>query len=287
MVRIVADTTSGISAVDARKLGIAFLPQIIIFGDKEYRDDNEIDNVTFLKKLITSPTLPKTSAPAPVLYLPIFREACNKGETVIIVCPSAEVSGTVRSATDAAVGFRKEECPQADIRVIDTKTIGAGLATMVMQAKKWADEGLDPDTIVSRISDLAKRSRSYFVANTLEYLQKGGRIGGAQALVGGLLQIKPILTLKNGRAELEENQRTKKRALGRLIELVTTQYPKNEDGYLSIMHGGNVEEARTLARKLAEKLDLDEQNIPIYFLPPAILTHAGPGVLALSFLLAS
>jgi len=119
MIKIVADTTSGISPEKARELGIAYIPQIIIFGDEAYRDDTEIDNVTFLQKLRSSPVLPKTAAPQPPLYTPIFEEYGKPGNTIIVICPSAEVSGTVRSATVAAQDF-----PGADIRILDTKTIG-------------------------------------------------------------------------------------------------------------------------------------------------------------------
>lgn len=278
MIKIVADTTSGISPERARELDIAYIPQIIIFGDEAYRDDTEIDNVTFLQKLRSSPVLPKTAAPQPPLYTPIFEEYGKPGNTIIVICPSAEVSGTVRSATIAAQDF-----PDADIRILDTRTIGSGLASIVLQAVEWAKQGMDADELVQKIMEMSTRQKVYFLVDTLEYLHKGGRIGGAQKLVGGILQVKPILTLRNGRAEAAESQRTKQRALARLKELVVNEYPKNQNGYLTIMHGGVEEEAIALATDLAKLLNLQPEEIPIYFLPPAILVHAGPGVLATSF----
>lgn len=278
MIKIVADTTSGISPEKARELGIAYIPQIIIFGDEAYRDDTEIDNVTFLQKLRSSPVLPKTAAPQPPLYTPIFEEYGKPGNTIIVICPSAEVSGTVRSATVAAQDF-----PGADIRILDTKTIGSGLASIVLQAVEWAGQGMEADELVQKVMEMSTRQKVYFLVDTLEYLHKGGRIGGAQKLVGGILQVKPILTLRNGRAEAAESQRTKQRALARLKELVVNDYPKNHNGYLTIMHGGVEEEALALAKDLANLLNLKPEDIPIYFLPPAILVHAGPGVLATSF----
>ncbi len=276
MVKIVTDTTSGLTLEQAAQLGIPFIPQIIVFGNENYRDDTEIDTKTFLAKLRTSPSLPKTAAPPPALYNPIYQEAVEKGESVIVICPSAEVSGTVRSATIAAQDF-----PGADIRVFDTRTIAGGLASMVLQANEWAKEGLDADTIMDKLGQMSRRHHIYFLVDTLEYLYKGGRIGGAAALVGSILQVKPILTLRNGRAEPFESQRTKKRALARLIEIVEEKYPKSKPGYLSVMRGEAEEEAKALAEQLSTQLAV--ANVPLYLMPPAILVHAGPGVLAVSF----
>ena len=281
MVRVIADTTSSIPTQEAHRLGLYYIPQIIIFGDKSYRDDTEIDNKIFLEKLRASTVLPKTAAPPPELYKPVFDEITGKGETAIVICPSAEVSGTVRSAEVAALDY-----PNADIRIIDTKTLGSGLASIVLQAQQWAQQGMDADTLVKNIKGMADRQRVYFLVDTLEYLHKGGRIGGAQALFGSLLQVKPILTLIDGKAQPVESQRTKNRALTRLIELVTTQYPQDKEGYLTIMHGDSLDEAHALVKILSQKLDLDEAKVPIYDLPPAILVHAGPGVLAASFYIA-
>lgn len=278
MVRIIADTTSSIPVEEARRLGIYYIPQIIIFGDETYRDDTEIDNKTFLKKLRESPVLPKTAAPPPELYKPMFEEITANHDSCVIICPSVHVSGTVRSANVAAMDF-----PDTDIRIIDSKTIGSGLASIVLQANEWARQGLDTDTVVQKVEDMCSRLRVYFLVDTLEYLHKGGRIGGAQALLGNLLQVKPILTLKDGEVQPAESQRTRQRALAKLIELVTSFYPKDANGYLTIMHGDSFEEARKLAQTLGAALNLDPETITIYDLPPAILTHVGPGVLAAGY----
>lgn len=277
MVKIVADTTSSIPVSTAKQLGIYYFPQIIIFGDESYRDDSEIDTQTFLHKLRASPMLPKTAAPAPALYTPVYQQLIAEGHTIIVICPSAKVSGTYRSAMIAAQDF-----PGSDIRIIDSRTIGSGLASMVLEAAQWAEQGVDADTIVNDIQDMIARSRTYFVVDTLEYLHKGGRIGGAQALVGSILQVKPILSLKGGQVEPIENQRTKRRALARAIELVNAEWPHNEDAHLCVMHGDAEAEAQRLTKQLQQLFEPGE--VPLYELPPAILVHVGPGVLAISFL---
>jgi len=276
MVRIVTDTTSGLSLSQAGEIGVPMVPQIITFGEESYRDDTELDTATFLQRLRASQRLPKTAAPPPALYAPILGPLVAAGETVICLHPSSEVSGTVRSATVAA-----EDYPGADIRVLDTRTIAAPLAAMVFNAARWASEGRDADAIVAGVHDLMARQRIYFVVDTLEYLHKGGRIGTAKALVGGLLQVKPILTLDDGRVAPFEQQRTARRALARLQELVLTQCPASAEACLAVMHADAEEEAQVLAETLGLALHLD--NVPIYELPPAIVVHVGPGVLAASF----
>lgn len=276
MITIITDTTSGLTTPRAKELNIPYIPQIIIFGQDSYRDDTEIDTATFLKKLRASAELPKTAAPPPALYTPIFKEEIEKGNSILVITPSSEVSGTVRSATVAA-----EEFPGADIRIIDTRSIAAGLASVVLQALEWVKQGLDVDTVEANIRNMSSRERMYFVVDTLEYLQKGGRIGGAAALVGSLLQVKPILTFKNGQAEAFETQRTKKRAIARIKEIVEKECPRTEDAWLSVSHCDAEAEAMEMVNDLKQITGI--QNIPVYELPPAIVVHVGPKVLEVSY----
>jgi len=279
MVKIVADTTSGLPRELLKKLGIPLIPQIVIFGEESFRDDTELDTAAFLEKLKATKELPKTAAPAPALYNPIYAEAELRGESVIVIAPSAKVSGTVRAAVVAAQDF-----PDADVRVVDSLTISGNLASLVLMADAWAKSGQDADAIVSRLNDWIKRGRIYFLVNTLEYLQKGGRIGGAKALMGELLQIKPILCLREGQVEPFEQQRTKKRALARLVEIVEEQCHKNTEAHLCVMQADAIDEAEMLAADLKARMNL--VSIPIYELPPAIVVHGGPGVLGIGFFVA-
>ncbi|MDX9864813.1 MAG: DegV family protein [Anaerolineaceae bacterium] len=276
MVKIVADTTSGILLEEARNLNIGYIPQIINFGEKSYRDDTELNNATFLKMLLASDDLPTTAAPPPALYYPIYQQAQEDNETVIVICPSALVSGTVRSATIAAQDF-----PEADIRIIDSRSIGGGLASLVLRAHSLAKEGKSANEIESHITSMADREKNYFVVDTLEFLHRGGRIGGAKALFGSVLQIKPILKLENGQAEPVESQRTQRKALNRLIELVTEECPYSAESHLCVMHGDSLEKAQELADLFSRQLNIP--TVRIFDLPPAFLTHTGPGILGVSF----
>ena len=276
MVKIVTDTLSSLPLHVAEEHDIPILPQIIIFGEESYRDDTEIDTRTFLQKLRASPVLPKTAAPPPALYTPIFERLVAEGHTIICLHPSTELSGTVRSANVA-----RQDFPGADIRVVDTRSIGGTLGEMVLLAARWAREGVDADTLMARVHDLMARQRTYFVVDTLEYLHKGGRIGGAKALLGGVLQVKPILTLQDGRVEPMEQQRTARRALARLRELVLEECPHSAEAHVSVMQADAEEEAQSIAAGLAAAIGVPE--VPIYEMPPAIAVHAGPGTLAAGF----
>ncbi len=276
MVKIITDTLSGLPAEFARRYDIPIIPQIIVFGIESFREGVEMDNAAFMRRLKTSRELPKTAAPPPEAFVEEFQRLMPAGEPILCIHPSSEVSGTVRSALVAA-----KEFPGADIRVIDTRLIGSPQATLVQLAAGWAAAGDDVDAIEVKLRAMMPCCRIYFLVATLEYLVKGGRIGGAAALLGSVLQVKPILAFYDGRVEQFERERTQKRALVRLKELVLEQIPRDGSGYLSVMHAGVPEQGQALADDLAAQLNLPD--VPILDVPPAIVTHGGPGILGVAF----
>lgn len=277
MTKILTDTTSGLSLATANELGVYLVPQIVNFGEESYRDDTELDSAIFLKKLRSASELPKTAAPPPALYDEIFKEASQTGEDIICLHPSAKLSGTIRSATVA-----KENFPAANIHIVDTEIIAGPLATLVLLAAQWARDGIPAEIIVDGIEDMMAQQKVYFLVDTLDYLQKGGRIGGARALLGKVLSVKPILTMKDGEIDQFEQTRTKKKALDRLAALVAEQAERDGDPRVCVMHSDSTVDARLLSEAI--KSDLGIKSIPIYELPPAIVVHAGPGALGVGFL---
>lgn len=276
MVKIITDTTAGLPAETARRYNIPVIPQVVIFGTDSFLEGIQIDNATFMQRLSSARELPKTAAPPPELFVKEFERLVPTGETILCIHPSADVSGTVRSATVAARDY-----PDADIRVIDTRFIASPLATMVALAAEWAESGLDADTIEARLHALIPRCRIYFMVATLEYLAKGGRIGGAAALLGGMLQVKPILTFQDGRVNQFERVRTHKRGLARLKQLVLEQIARDGSGHLSVMHARAPDQGQALADDLGAQLG--QPHVPVLDVPPAIATHAGPGILGVGF----
>jgi DegV family protein with EDD domain len=277
MVHIITDTTACLPEETAQRYNIPVIPQILVLGSDSYQEGVEIDHAAFLEWLRSASEMPKTAAPPPELFTEQFKRLAPTGEPILCIHPSSEVSGTVRSATIAARDF-----PDADIRIIDTRTIGSTLMTLVILAAQWAEAGEDADTIEARLrEEFIPNGRIYFLVATLEFLAKGGRIGGAAALLGSVLQIKPILIMKDGRVDQFERERTHRRALARLKELAIQDIPPHVAKHISVMHAAVPDQAAALAAFLSEHFDVGQ--IPVVNIPPAIVTHAGPGVLCIGF----
>lgn len=276
MVKLITDTTACLPQAFAQKYDIPVIPQVINFAADSYYEGVDMDAETFMARLTSTTELPTTAAPPPQLFAEQFQRLVPLGEPIVCIHPSAEISGTVRSASVAAADF-----PAADIRVIDTRLVASPLGTIVQLAAEAAEIGADADAVVALISDLSRRARLYFLVSTLEYLARGGRIGGAAALLGSILSIKPILRLQDGRVESYQKERTHKRALLRLKELVREQVPRDGRGYLSVMVAGNPAEGQALADELGR--DINQPDVPVVAMPPAIITHGGPGILAAGF----
>ena len=276
MTIIVADTTCGLPRELIAQRGISLIPQVVMFGDDSFHDDKDFDTTVFLQKLKAARELPKTSAPEPSLYYPVFEEAKKNGDSVIVVAPTGKASGTVRSAHTAA-----QEFPDVDIRIVDTQTLSCNLGSLVLVADDMAKAGKSASQIVARLEDMIPRGRIYFLVDTLEYLAKGGRIGGAKRLIAELLEIKPILQIKDGQVEPFEQQRTKKRALARLVEIAAEQCPGGEMAHLCVLQVEAEKEAQVLVEELKSRVKVS--HIPIYELPPAIVVHAGPRAMGIGF----
>lgn len=276
VIRIVTDTTAVLPRDYAAAHHIEVVPQIILFGESSFQEDVEIEYAEFIRRLKAAAQLPKTAAPPPGLMIEAYRRQLAAATTILSIHPSIEVSGTVRSALTAREAF-----PTADIRILDTRTIAGNLATLVRLATAWAESGLDADAIMARLQALVPRGRIYFLVATLEYLQKGGRIGGASALIGSALQIKPILELKDGRVEPLAKVRTHRHALNRLEQLVIEQCPRSPDTHLCVMHADSLDQAQHLANDLKTAMGMEQ--VPIYNLGASITTHAGPGTLGVGF----
>ena len=278
MTIIVADTTCGLPHKILEQRGIPVIPQVVMFGEESYHDDKDFDTTVFLEKLKASVILPKTAAPEPSLYFPVFAEARRKHESVIVVAPTGKASGTVRSAQTAA-----QEFPDVDVRVVDTQSISCNLATLVLIADDMAKAGCSAEEILARLDDMIPRGKLYFVVDTLEYLARGGRIGGAKKLLAELLEIKPILQVKDGQVEPFEQHRTKKRALARLVEVAVESCQKGDETHLCVLQVAAEKEAEALVEELKSRIPVS--HIPIYQLPPAIVVHAGPRAMGLGFFL--
>jgi DegV family protein with EDD domain len=269
-VRIVTDSTSDIPLEQARELGITVVPLSIFFGEQAYLDGVELDNGGFYQKLQSSAIVPRTSQPSPAAFQAVFTHLINEGaDAIISVNISSKLSGTYQSASTARDTL-PDEMKKIPIVVIDSESVSLGLGMVVMQAAQEARQGVGFEEIEAHIRDQVGRIRILCVLDTLEYLRRGGRIGGAKALVGNMLSVKPILALKNGAIVPVEQPRTRNKAYARMAQLVG-EMEKPER--ISII-GSDDEVCRQLQQAMQQTV---QGNIPTYKLGAVIGTYTGPG----------
>jgi DegV family protein with EDD domain len=273
-VRIVTDSASDLDRALSDELGVAVVPLTIRFGDKEFVDGEELSVDEFYRRLAESPTLPETAAPAPGAFEKTFRRLAEEGaDSIVCVSLSSGVSATMDSARNAAEAVG----PDIDVRVVDSKGVSVAEGNKVIAAARAAREGKSADDIVALVEDLAGRTRTYGALDTLDNLKKGGRIGGAQALLGTLLSIKPLIDVSSGHVEEAGRARTRRKSLEVLAAKVL-EHPTVED--LAVMHGQAPDLDAFLAL-LAPRYRAED--IRVGLVGPVVGTHAGPRVMGVTF----
>ncbi|MDH4168016.1 MAG: DegV family protein [Acidimicrobiia bacterium] len=276
-IRIVTDSACDLTDEELTEYGIEMVPLTIRFGDEEFVDRVELSIAEFYRRLAESDHLPETSAPAPGKFAEVFQRLLDDGaEAIVCINLSAALSATMQAAETAV----KELEGDPDIRVIDSRSITAGLGAMVLAAAQAAATGATADEIEALVEDLSARTRVYGVLDTLENLKKGGRIGNAQALLGSMLSIKPALDLSSGEVEEAGKVRTRKKSLAWLRDKVASETKIEK---LAIMHS-MADDADTFRDLLSEVTDVEDLRVgPI---GAVIGTHGGPGVMGVAYVLA-
>ncbi len=274
MIKIVTDSSAYLPAELIQQYDIRIVPLKVLFGEKVYREGIDLDHQEFYRLLAEAETLPTTSQPSAGEFFDLYSELSQEGHEIISIHIGSKLSGTISSAQSA-----KEMLPEASITIIDSASTAMGLGLMVLAAARAAAEGQTVAEIVSTVEKMIPAMNVVFVVDTLEYLQKGGRIGGAAALVGTLLKVKPILCLKEGRVEPLDKVRTKRKALARLLEVVEERVGPGTPVQVAILHAQVPDEARELEQEVRARFNCTA----CYFteVGPVIGTHTGPGVVGL------
>ncbi len=276
MVRIVTDSNADISLDLARQIGITEIAStFVIFGDKSFKS-TEMSPADFHARLKTDPNFPKTSQPSVGDFVNIYEKYPH--DEIVAILISKDLSGTFASAESAALTMGGG----SRITLIDTRQVSAGEAVLVLEALRLAKEGATPAQIKAHVESLIPRAHLHFMVETLENLKRGGRIGGAQALIGGVLQMKPILTIKDGRVEPLERVRTSGKALARLQEIVLADLKGKPDPKLVVMHAAAPDLGKQMADELAKALGIATPTV--VEAGPAIATHAGPGAVGVGYI---
>jgi len=278
-VAIVTDSTAYLPDDILKKYSITVTPQILIWGDETFQDGVDILPDEFYRRLKTAKVMPTTSQVAIVTMKATFEKLLESGYEVLGIFLSAKLSGTIDSAMQAKEMVAKAE---TKIAVVDSKSTAMAMGFHVLTAARAAQAGNSLVECQKLAEEAQNHTGVYFVVDTLEFLHRGGRIGGAQAMLGSALNLKPLLELRDGRIESVEKIRTKGKAINRMIELVVEKIAGQTPVRLATLHANAEAEAKSALEEAAARLHPVEQILAS--VSPAIGTHAGPGTVGLAYM---
>jgi DegV family protein with EDD domain len=278
-IAIVTDSTSYIPQDLTKKHNITVAPQVLIWGEEILLDGVDIKPQEFYTRIKTAKVLPTTSQVSPATMQSIFTELTGKGFDVLGIFISSKLSGTIQSAEQA-----KEMMGSAGEKVtaIDSESTAMALGFQVLAVARAAEAGASLKDCIALAQNAHEHTGIFFAVDTLEFLHRGGRIGGAQRFIGSALGLKPILALKDGRVEGVERIRTKSKAHDRILELVVEQVKGKSNIRVATLHANAPEDAETLLAKVNEQINPME-NI-LTEVSPVVGNHAGPGTVGLAFM---
>jgi DegV family protein with EDD domain len=279
-IALVTDSTAYLPVERIQEYDAHVLPLYINFDGETFRDGVDIDPNRFYERLKTAQQLPTTSQPPADRFGELYQRLSEKTDAIISIHISSQLSGTVNSAQMAREALVHGKTDPPEIYVIDSRATANGLALLVSAVARAIADGTPAAQIVQEIETLSSRLFTAFVVDTLEYLRKGGRIGGAAALVGSVLQVKPVLYLKEGRIDVLEKVRTARRAKQRLLDIVAERAGE-QPIHACIVHAQAPLEAERIRQHLATQFEC--RDLFVVELSPVIAVHVGPGTVGVSF----
>ncbi|MFA5367787.1 MAG: DegV family protein [Dehalococcoidia bacterium] len=275
VIKIVTDSTADLPPGVAEKLGITVVPLYVRFGDKLYRDRIDISEDEFYDRLVHDPVHPGTSQPTPNDFAHVYGNLAKEADGIISIHISSKLSGTC----DSAFGAKQLVDNSCPIEVIDSLWTSIALGYLAMRAAEGARAGKGMPELVKEINSLIPKIRYLGFFDTLKYMQLGGRIGKAQSLVGSVLNVKPLITMKDGEFLPFGRVRTYPKAKDRLFEFVKAGRKLEE---VFVVHSTTLDEAEAMADRLGTLFD--REKMLIGRLGPVLGTHAGPGTLFVGYL---
>ncbi len=270
---IVTDSVSDISQKIAKEFKITVVPLTVIFGTDQFLDGVELSNSEFFQKLETDPNHPSTSQPSPEAFVKTYEKLLKKGFEILSVHVSAKLSGTINSAEQAIKSLDTNK-----IKIVDTGTASMAQGLVAMSAARAAKNAKSLDELADMAETTAKKTNVYVAMDTMEFLKRGGRIGKARAMLGSILNIKPIITTDNGEIVPHSRARTIKKAISSMIN---DMGDKNQIVEVAVLHSTTPD----LAKDVLTQIDAQNLNNPgtITEIGPVVGTHAGPGCLAIAY----
>ncbi|MCH2317991.1 MAG: DegV family protein [SAR202 cluster bacterium] len=275
-IKVVTDSTSDLPADVAESLGIEVVPLNVHFGSDVYKDRVNLMPDTFYDKLINGDVLPTTSQPSVGEFIDVYERLGSDADGIVSVHVSEKLSGTMNSARLASQQANAD-CP---IEVVDTFQVSMGVGICAMEAAEVANSGGDMNQVILAARNAVTRSQCFFMLETLEFLQKGGRIGKAQALIGNLLKIRPMLILQEGEVHPLGRERTRRKGIAKLVDTVAELAPISG---LAVMYSTGPDEAQTLAQNVS-KFMIEGREPMMLQIGPVIGTYAGPDTLGIALI---
>jgi DegV family protein with EDD domain len=275
-VAVVTDSTADLPPEWVAQHAIHVVPQILIAGDKTWRDGVDIDSPAFYQLLRTSKDFPRTSQPSIASFAELFSTLSGHATGIVAVLVSGGLSGTVNSALTAASNL-----PDLPIEIVDTGAVSMQLGFAVLAAAQAAEAGADIQAVAAAARTMIPRTGIFFVVDTLEYLHRNGRIGAAAMLFGSALNLKPLLSIQGGIVTPVAKIRSRRNALDKMIELMQQQVPPGKRIHLAVLHVAAPEDAAHLRDDLVSRFD--PIDVLVAECGPVIGAHAGPGTLGAAF----
>jgi DegV family protein with EDD domain len=276
-VAVVTDSSPYIPQEIIEENNIHVVPLTVIWGEENYYDGVDITPVEFYKRLETAKVMPSTSQPSVADFEVLFRKLHQQGYDILAVLISEDLSGTISSATQA-----KNMLPEAKIEIIKSRSLAMALGFQVLAAARAANQGASLEDCKRLVLDARDKAGVVFVLDTLEFLHRGGRIGGAKRFVGTLLNVKPVLAIDDGLVVPLDSVRTQKKALERIVDLIDERTAGRQNIRLATLHANNPETARFILDQALKRIPAVEQVFSE--VSPVIGTHAGPGAVGLAYL---
>lgn len=278
MIKLITDSTAYLPKALIGDYPIRIVSLSVLIDETVFIE-TETDNKSFYAKMAQGRTFPKSAQPSVDEMMKAFEEAVSEGYEVIGTFLSSEMSGTYQTACMVRVQLL-EKYPNAQIEIVDSRTNCMQLGLCVLCGAELAAQGLPVEKVAQTMRDFVHRSRFVFLPETLDYLKMGGRIGGAQALMGNILQIVPILTVKDGRTEVLQKVRTRKKAVETLLQIALEDIKNYGLKHVVVHHIEAYEEGLALAQRLQEALNV---QVLVVDIGPVIGTHVGPGAIGIAY----
>jgi DegV family protein with EDD domain len=275
-IRIITDTMCDVPKDWAEKYNIRVMPLTVHFGEASYKDGVNITMQEFYSKLEASENLPTTSQVPPIEFLDAFNDELNNGNDIICINGSSQLSGTYNSALLA-----KNQLESDKIHVIDSEGVTLGAGLLAIKAARLAEQGMISTEIVNEIRESVKRMKYFYIVDTLKYLHKGGRISLSTSVIGSILNIKPILTIKGGKLEMLDKSRGIKKAIAETFDIIKENGWTLENKVVGINHTNSLENLGLLEAYLKKEYQVKE--VIIGEVGSVVATHAGPGAVAIYF----